>query len=118
MKPETLNEYLQQPEALRNADVAELRELAKQFPYFTSVYYFILKNNKLNSNSLTAEEIAMTSFRAPDRARLKEYLYAENKNAPQETEAIPAISMNERDSLYEILTESEAEVSPQLAEES
>jgi hypothetical protein len=118
MKPEILNEYLQQPEALRNADAAELQELAKQFPYFTSLYYFILKNNKLKTNSLKAEEIAMASFRAPDRGQLKKYLFAENKNAPQEAEAIPAISMSERDSLYEILTESEAEISPQLAEES
>lgn len=117
MKSDTLYGYLQHPDMLRGADYSALQELAIKFPYFTSLYFFILKNNKLKNDSLSEEEIMTISFRTPDRRQLKTYLFSEPGSDTLPADNFTNLPVSVQDNLTEILTESEMEVSPQLPEE-
>lgn len=74
MTSDELITYIEHPELLNRQTLPEIKELAKQYPYFQSVALLYLMNLKATDDLLYQSELKRVALLVPDRSVLENLL--------------------------------------------
>ncbi|MTK52630.1 hypothetical protein [Paludibacter sp.] len=75
MTIEQLSQWMHEPHTLNQEQVAELRKLCEEFPYFAVCRMLLLKGLRNTNDVLFESEIRKTAIYCPDRRKLYFLLY-------------------------------------------
>ncbi|HZF99759.1 MAG TPA: hypothetical protein VEY71_02105, partial [Chitinophagales bacterium] len=85
---------VEQPSLLRDANAADLRDLASRYPFCASVHLLLLKKYQVDKHADFDARLAQTAAYANDRKALYRLLYDESKF--KQTEEAPEVGTHEQ----------------------
>ncbi len=83
MTSDELITYIEHPELLNKQTLPEIKELAKQYPYFQSAALLYLMNLKATDDLLFQSELKRVALLVPDRSVLENILNTTNFSEPK-----------------------------------